>query len=93
MLFRSALNFVSLMPVGLLVLLGLAEVYDWPVMWKPLWWAAACVHMFVSTVLAWLVFRAARGDRKLALLHPLGAVIALGVVGGCMVDSHRQVAP
>lgn len=75
----NALNFVSLMPVGLLVLLGLAARYDWPVMWEPLWWAAACVHMTVSTTLAWLVFRAARGDQKLALLHPLGSVIALGV--------------
>ncbi len=75
----NALNFVSLMPVGLLILLGLAARYDWPVMWEPLWWTVACVHLAVSTTLAWLVFRAARGDQKLALLHPLGSVIALGV--------------
>lgn len=81
----NALNFVSLFPVGLLVLLGLAAKYDWPLMWTPLWWAAAGVHMVVSTVLAWLVFSAARGDRKLALLHPLGAVIALGVCLRAMV--------
>jgi len=82
----NALSFVSLFPVGLLVLLGVAAIYDWPVTWEPLWWAAAGVHMVVSTVLAWLVFRAARGDRRLALLHPLGSVIALGV---CLRAMHH----
>jgi len=75
----NALNFVSLVPIGVLILLALAAWYGRPVMWGSLWLLAACIHLLASTALACLVFHAARSDRRLALLHPLGSAIALGV--------------
>jgi hypothetical protein len=75
----NAFSFVSLLPVFLFVMLGLAAALDWPVPWAPLWWAAAGLHLIAATALAWLVYHTAGVNRCLAGLHPLGCAILIAV--------------
>jgi len=75
----NALNFVSLMPIGLPAALGLLLLLKVPVLWASLWLVAILVHLVLSTVLAWLVYRAADNNGRLALLHPLGAAVLIAI--------------
>lgn len=85
----NGLSFVSLVPVTLLILLGLATLFDWPVLWLPLWWSLAGLHAVVSTALAWLVYHTAAADRHLACLHPLGCAILIAICIRAIVHLAR----
>ncbi|MBN2561058.1 MAG: glycosyltransferase [Phycisphaerae bacterium] len=75
----NSLNFVSLLPFGILVLLGIASWIGSPLMWWPLWLGMAVFHVAVSTALAWLCYRTADADCRYALLHPLGSAVLMGI--------------
>jgi cellulose synthase/poly-beta-1,6-N-acetylglucosamine synthase-like glycosyltransferase len=75
----NALNFVSLLPLGVLIVLGIAAALGSPLMWTPLWLGLALGHIVVSTALARLIYATARTDRRYALLHPLGSALLMGI--------------
>jgi chlorobactene glucosyltransferase len=89
LLTMNALSFVSLLPVTLLILLGLTAAFGWSPPWTPLWWLAGGLHLFVSTALAALVYHTAGRDRHLALLHPVGCAILIGVCIRAIVHLAR----
>lgn len=74
-----ALNFVSLLPLGLLALLFGLWTGGVAVPWLPYWIGTAAIHLLVSTTLAWLVYRTAGIAWGYALLHPLGSLVLIGV--------------
>jgi len=88
----NGLSFVSLLPVALLVLLVLAALFDWPVLWLPLWWLLVGLHVVVSTALAWLVYHTAAADRHLACLHPLGCAMLIAICIRAIVHLARGEA-
>jgi chlorobactene glucosyltransferase len=75
----NALNFVSLLPLGILSALGIAAALGSPLMWTPLWLGLALLHIAVATALARLVYATAQTDRRYALLHPLGSALLMGI--------------
>lgn len=75
----NGLNFVSLLPIGLLAGLGLASWWGVSVPWSRLWTGMAVVHLLVSAILAWMVYSKAGTGRRFALLHPLGAAMLIGI--------------
>jgi chlorobactene glucosyltransferase len=85
----NALSFVSLLPLAILILLAVAGMTGWPVMWERWWWCAAGVHLLTSTALAWLVCHTADVPRRLAFLHPLGSSILIYVCFRAMVHLLR----
>lgn len=75
----GSLNFVSLLPIGILITLGVLRTAGIPIVWEPVWWTLASLHLVAATVLACLVYSAAGGSRVFALLHPLGATMLIGI--------------
>ncbi len=75
----NALNFVSLLPLQIFILLGLAALFGSPLSWGPVWLGMAAFHLVISTALAWLVFRTANADTSYALLHPLGSIVIMAI--------------
>ena len=73
----NALNFVSLLPVEILIVVGVAALLGRPLLWQPLWLGMAIGHFAVSTALAGIVFRTAEVRRWYALLHPAGCMILI----------------
>lgn len=84
----NGLNFVSLLPIGLLVLLGIAASLDYHVPWAGFWLAVAGVHLTLSTVLAVIVYSQAGMALRYALLHPLGAAMLIAIC----VRAAREVS-
>lgn len=87
-----ALNFVSLLPLGLLALFFGLWAGGVTVPWLPFWIGAAVFHLLVSTHLAWLVYRTAGVPWGYALLHPLGSIILIGVCFKAMAHVQRGQA-
>lgn len=70
----NGVNFVGLLPLGVLGLLAIAHATGTSIPWPRAWLAVATVHLACSAVLGWLVYRAA-GQRRLFWLMPLGAAM------------------
>ncbi|RIK66902.1 MAG: hypothetical protein DCC65_08110 [Planctomycetota bacterium] len=86
----NALQFVSLLPLGVLVLfpaLGQAGI-DVPL--REYWMGAAAFHLFVSTALALVIYRTADTHGKYALLHPLGSAMLIWVCIRAAIRLHRK---
>jgi chlorobactene glucosyltransferase len=75
----GALNFVSLVPFGLVALLVVLRWLGVPVPWEPGWWGWIALHLAAATALAQLIYAGAGGPRRYALLHPLGAAVLIGI--------------
>jgi chlorobactene glucosyltransferase len=75
----NALNFVSLLPIGILLIVGAAMWAGWTVPWGMAWLTVASLHLPVATILAVLVYGSAGDYRRFALLHPLGAAVLIGI--------------
>lgn len=75
----NGLNFVSLLPIGILAGLGLAAHFGVAVPHADIWLATSLVHLLLSTALAVVVYRQAGLCRRLALLHPLGSAMMIGI--------------
>lgn len=75
----NALNFVSLLPLQILIIAGAAALAGRPLLWQPLWLGMAVGHLIVSTALAWVVFHTARVRRRYALVHPPGCAVLIYV--------------
>jgi len=85
----GGLNFVSLAPVGLLIALGALHTAGIPILWEPVWWTLASLHLAAATLLACLVYSAAGGSRVFALLHPLGAAMLIGICAHAARRLHQ----
>jgi len=84
-----ALHFVSLLPIGLLALLGVLTWYGVAVPWPAIWLGVAIAHVVVATALAWLVYETADTPRGYALLHPLGSAVLIWVCLRALVGIVR----
>lgn len=87
----NALNFVSILPLGVLLALGIAAWVGSPLMGTRLWLGMALLHLAVSTTLAWLVFAIAGRPRRFALLHPLGCAVLIGICIRATIQLVRGV--
>jgi chlorobactene glucosyltransferase len=85
----NALNFVSLLPLEILAVLGIAALAGRPVIWQSWWLGLSLGHLLLSTALAGLVFRAAETDRRYALLHPPGCAILIFICWRAIVHLVR----
>lgn len=85
----NALNFVSLLPLGILLVLGIAPLFGATPIWIPLWLCMALLHLTISTALARLIFKTAKVDRRYALLHPLGCAVLIGICARAAVQILR----
>ncbi len=90
----NAVNFISLLPFGVLFLPAVAAGLGRPILWAPLWLATAAIHLVISNTLAWLVYRTAGVGWPYALCHPLGALvmIAVSLRAARMVTSGKTLA-
>ncbi|MFH1420105.1 MAG: glycosyltransferase family A protein [Planctomycetota bacterium] len=88
----GSLEFISLWPIGLLVLLGIARWCGVALLWERWWWATAAVHLVASTALAWLIYHTAGQKRRFSLLHPLGAIILIYTCFRAMRHLQRKEA-
>ena len=86
----NALNFISLLPLGLIALLGIASACGTSIPYGPYWINAAVVHMIVSLALALVIFRTADVPLRLACLHPLGSAVMIGICLRAAVHLHRN---
>ena len=75
----NGLNFVSLLPIGLLIALLFAAQYGVAVPFGTWWTGLAIAHLVASTLLAIIVYSSAGMGKGLALLHPLGAAMLIGI--------------
>ncbi len=75
----NGLNFVSLVPIAILLGVGAAAWAGWTVPWASAWLAVAGAHFVVATGLALLVYGSAGDYWRFAFLHPLGAVVLIGI--------------
>jgi chlorobactene glucosyltransferase len=75
----NAINFVSLLPIGLLVILGIAAWQGWTIPWANAWLTLAVVHLIASTGLALLIYGGAGNYRRFAFIHPLAAAMLIGI--------------
>ncbi|MFO0972291.1 MAG: glycosyltransferase family A protein [Phycisphaerae bacterium] len=73
-----SLNFVSLLPIGLLLILAGLRAGGVHIPWHGVWAALAGTHLAVSTALAHMVYSAAR-EPRLTWLHPLGALLTMWI--------------
>lgn len=72
-----ALHFVSHLPLILLTLIPSLLAAGVTVPSWPYWLTVAAAHLVLSNTLAALVFKAAKQPVSIALLHPIGALIAI----------------
>lgn len=75
----NGLNFVSLLPIGILIGLLIVARIGVTIPYGSWWLGLAAVHLAASTTLAWLVYSGAGSGRRFALLHPLGAAMLIGI--------------
>ena len=85
----NALNFVSLMPFCLLLGLGLATWLGAAIPFMSYWLGTTITHAVIAFGLAWLVFSTAGARRRYALLHPLGAVVMMGICARAARELRR----
>ncbi|MBX3396310.1 MAG: glycosyltransferase [Phycisphaerae bacterium] len=86
----NALQFVSLMPFGLIILIPLLGGFGYSVPFAKYWLGFALLHILLATWLAALVYRAAKVPLKYALLHPLGSAVAIWVCCRAAADLRRR---
>lgn len=75
----NAINFVSLLPIGVLLFLGLAAWKGWTIPWASAWLILAAAHLVASTGLALLIYGGAGDYRRFAFIHPLAAAMLIGI--------------
>ncbi|HKQ47199.1 MAG TPA: glycosyltransferase family 2 protein [Phycisphaerae bacterium] len=75
----NAINFVSLLPIGILFLLGIAAWKGWAIPWESAWLTLAVLHLIASTGLAYVIYGGAGDYRRFAFIHPLAAAMLIGI--------------
>lgn len=73
----NAIQFISLMPIGMLVLFGLLRVFAVPVPFADWWLGLAAAHLVLSNILVRQIYRTAGLPFSTAVLHPLGSIVAI----------------
>ena len=75
----NAINFVSLLPIGILLMLAVAALKGWAIPWATAWLTLAVLHLIASTGLALLIYGGAGNYRRFAFIHPLAAAMLIGI--------------
>lgn len=86
----NALQFISLMPIGLLVFIPLLIAAGFRIPYSQVWLSIAFFHLILSNVLVWLIYRTAKLPLRVALLHPLGSAVAIWVCTLAAMDLHKK---
>lgn len=86
----NAINFISLLPIGVFAGLLIADQFRTEIPWKQGWVAVAAAHLLTSTALAAVVYRGAGIGRHWALLHPLAAAVLIGICVRGMGELRRR---
>jgi chlorobactene glucosyltransferase len=73
----NALNFISLIPIGVMLIATIASVIGHPLPHTPLWIALAAIHFIVSTILSLTVYRTAGTSPRYAFMHPLASAMMI----------------
>ncbi len=85
----NALQFVSLMPIGMLILLGILRAAGVAVPFADIWLGVAASHLVLSNILAWQIYRTAGIPLSTAILHPIGSLVAIWVCSRAARDLRR----
>lgn len=74
----NGLNFVSLLPIGVVAGIGAASLAGLRIPYASAWLGVGAFHLLLSMILAVLIYSRA-GHSRFALLHPLGAAMLIAI--------------
>lgn len=75
----TSLFVVSLLPLGILAGIGLSILANYPIIWTPAWLVMSIIHVLLSAILGWVIYRTSGVNPAFTFLQPVAVLMLIAI--------------